>query len=256
MPFLTPYSPSDSGLSIHTINVAWKLSGHRSGPVEQVAAHSTGSSGSTLWVTSLIECRHPEGKLWRSMFIPLTATGGLGMSITWWGKDDTVKGQTQCKIVSEQEWYTVVKSKAVGKGYNVENYIGRSVPLAVGHGFVSDLVADKNLPQLPGLAFTTEQANDLIMSGGSERLGMKMGKALANILPTSNFFANLNGKGHSLNALLSQGYAEAGSLGEKDVVAGLMIELTGVVKPTEATVPSEPQVDREEVYGSGWGAFG
>lgn len=256
MPFITPYSPFDSGLPFHTTNVAWKLSGHRSGPVEQVAAHSTTVSSSAFWVTSLIECRHPEGKLWRSMFIPLTAIGATGISITWWGKDDTVKGQTLCKIVSEQEWYTVVKSKVVGKGYNVENYIGRSVPLSPGHGFISDLVADKSLPQLPGLAFTIEQANDLAMYGGFERLGMNMGKALANILPTSNFFANINGKGHSLNDLLSQCHAEVVNMSKKDVVAGLMIELTGAVKLTEATVPSEPQVDREEVYGSGWGAFG
>lgn len=256
MPVITPYSPSDSGLNLSKLNVAWQLSGVRSGPTEQVAAHTTASSATNLWVTSLIDCRHPEGKLWRSMFIPLTASGATGMSITWWGKDDQVKGQTQVKMVSETEWYSVVKSKAVAKGYTVENYIGRDTPLQVGHNFVKDLVNNQTLPQLPQLAFTSNQASDLFASGMGDKIGSVIGKALSNILPTNTFFANLNGKGHSLGALLSEALTNCSNT-EADVVQGLMRELTGTLPVVEVLVaPPEPQIDRKEVYGSGWGAFG
>uniref|UniRef100_A0AAU6W052 Uncharacterized protein n=1 Tax=Pseudomonas phage Nican01 TaxID=3138540 RepID=A0AAU6W052_9CAUD len=261
MALITPYSPSDSssgaGLAVSTVQVAWRLPGVRSGVTEQVAAHSISDVVSSTWPTSMIECRHPEGKLWRSMFIPINVSGSQGLSITWWGKDDQVKGQSQVKIVSENEWYTVVKSKAVAKGYAVETYIGRQVPLQVGHSFVKDLVADKVLPQLGQIAFTQDQSTNLARIGGGDRIGATIGKALANILPTNNFFANLNGKGHSLVALLTQGFAEANGTESKDMIAGLMRELTGDLKPVDTIKKApEPQIDREEVYGSGWGAFG
>ncbi|ATW57990.1 hypothetical protein CNR34_00057 [Pseudomonas phage nickie] len=257
MPLITPYSPSDLGQKCEVINVAWKLAGVRTGTSEQVARHSTANTQNNLWSTSMIECRHPEGKLWRSMFIPITASGGSGMSITWWGKDDQVKGQAQCKIVSETEWYSVVKSKAVAKGYDVETYIGRSIPLQVGHNFVKELSENSSLPQLPQLAFTPDQASNLFAQGQGDKIGATIGKALSNILPTNNFFTNINGKGHSLGALMSEGLSNAMTTSEKDVIAGLMRELTGDLKPIEGIKKApEPQIDREEVYGSGWGAFG
>lgn len=257
MPLITPYSPSDVGQNCNVVNVAWKLAGVRTGTSEQVAAHSIADTQNNLWSTSMIECRHPEGKLWRSMFVPITASGGSGISITWWGKDDQVKGQAQCKIVSETEWYSVVKSKAVAKGYDVETYIGRSIPLQVGHNFVKDLSKDDRLPQLPQLAMTANQASILFASGQGDKIGSVMGKALSNILPTNNFFTNINGKGHSLGALLSEGLAGTQVTSEKDVITGLMRELTGDLKPVEGIKKApEPQIDREEVYGSGWGAFG
>lgn len=257
MALITPYSPSDISFGVSQIQVAWRLPGVRSGVEEQVAMHSIADVGSSTWPTSMIECRHPEGKLWRSMFIPTNVSGSQGLSLTWWGKDDQVKGQSQVKVVSEGEWYGVVKSKAVAKGYAVETYIGRQVPLQVGHSFVKDLVMERDLPQLAQLAFTQDQSSNLSSIGGGERIGSTMGKALANILPTNNFFANLNGKGHSLAALLTQGLQETTNQASKDAIVGLMRELTGDLKPVEAAPKiAVPQIDREEVYGSGWGAFG
>lgn len=257
MPLITPYSPSDSGLTCDNIQVAWRLPGVRTGVTEQVAAHSTASSATALWGTSMIECRHSEGKLWRSMFIPTVASGNTGMSITWWGKDDQVKGQAQVKIVSESDWYGVVKSKAVAKGYIVESYIGRQIPLQVGHSFVKDLVNSKFLPQLPLLALTSDQSTIMFASGQGDKIGTTIGKALANILPTNNFFANLNGKGHILAVLMAEAFAAVGTTAEKDMIAGMMRELTGDLAPVESFKKApEPQIDREEVYGSGWGAFG
>ncbi|UIS24615.1 hypothetical protein S21ZY_053 [Pseudomonas phage ZY21] len=257
MPLITPYSPSDSALLVTPLQVAWKLPGVRTGCTEQVAAHTIAESFTNLWGTSMIECRHPEGKLWRSMFIPIVASGSSGMMLTWWGKDDQVKGQSQVKVVSENDWYGVVKSKAVSKGYAVESFIGRQIPLQVGHSFVKDLLDDKELPQLPLLAFTQDQASNLFATGAGDKIGTTIGKALANILPTNNFLANLNGKGHSVGALLTEAIGLAVATSEKDMIAGLMRELTGDLPSVEATkMPPEPQIDREEVYGSGWGAFG
>lgn len=257
MPLITPYSPSDSGLSGSGGHVAWQLAGVRTGATEQVASHTTANSATALWATSLIECRHPEGKLWRSMFIPIVASGSAGFSLTWWGKDDQVKGQAQVKMVSENEWYAVVKSKAASKGYDIVNYIGRQVPLQVGHSFVKDIVNDGTIPQLPMLALTQEQSSRLVAAGQGDKVGAVIGKALANILPTNNFFANLNGKGHAVGPLLTQAYGEATTTSEKDVIQGLMRELTGDLSTIEPIKKAaEPQIDREEVYGSGWGAFG
>lgn len=257
MPLITPYSPSDIGHATSGRHVAWQLSSARSGATEQVAAHTTANASSATWATSFIECRHPEGKLWRSMFIPITASGASGFSLTWWGKDDQVKGQAQCKMVSETEWYAVVKSKAVAKGYDVVNYIGRQVPLQVGHSFVKDIVDDANIPQLPLLALTQDQSANLFAVGQGDKIGSTVGKALANILPTHTFFANLNGKGHSLAALLSEAYGATVTTSEKDMIQGLMRELTGDLTKIEPIKKApEPKIDREEVYGSGWGAFG
>jgi hypothetical protein len=208
----------------------------------------------------MIECRHPEGKLWRSMFIATTPTGVDGFSLTWWGKDDQVKGQAQCKRVSEREWYSVVKSKAVSKGYTVENYIGREVPLQVGHEFVVELSKGTKNAALPILAMTDIQAGTYGVEGGHDKIGRIMGKALANLLPTSNFLSNINGKGHSVGALLAQARSETASPQTADVVEGIMHSVDGTFIDV-ASVPHgvrepEPKIDREEVYGSGWGAFG
>lgn len=258
MPLITPYSPSDLvASSSSTIQVAWQLPGVRSGNTEQVAAHVMADSSTIVWPTSLIECRHPEGKLWRSMFIPTSPSGSVGFSLTWWGKDDLVKGQAQVKAVSETEWYSVVKSKAVSKGYEVQTYIGRQIPLNTGHQFVKDLASSEFLPKLPVLAMSKAQSENYFDKGTGDKIGSVIGKAIANILPTSNFLNNLNGKGHPVGGLLAQAFGASSNGSAKDVVGGIMRELTGDLPiPETLKKAPEPQIDREEVYGSGWGAFG
>lgn len=214
------------------------------------------------FVSSVIFCRHPDGgKFWESMFIPLTSTGGAGVSITRWGKEAT-RGQSQAKMVSEQEWYKTVKSKVMAGGYETLNFVGRETPLSSDHHFVKVLHSSPDVPTLPGFAFSPAQKLTIGRVTGAEGLGYVMGKALWNIIPTERFLLNMATSGHDVAQALKM-TVKSSSVEQMDVIDGFVRGISesgdsAVVRVSKngTVLPPEPVIDREEVYGGGWGAFG
>lgn len=262
MPLITPYMPTDLSSSAHE-KVEWHTFGQIHPSPRQSAIHSVANMDDPLtYPMSLIECEHPEGKIWQSMFIPLSPNGAAGVSVTWWGKSNAVKGQCQVKEVSESDWYTVVKSKAVAKGYKVLNYVGRTVPLNVSHQFVKTLVNTDEVAALPVLAFANFQSNLISDQSGRHGIGMTIAKVMNNFLPVENFLSRLSAKGFSVGqALEDLSTAAIYDAGRSDILQG--IRTIGIASDTDSARGSqlskkapEPEVDREEVYGGGWGAFG
>lgn len=258
---ITPYDPSSLS-SLSREKTTWKMSSYKRNndlsPPDNIIY--TAAKSDIAFPTSLIECRHPEGKIWRSMFISTTFTGSAGVSITWWGKSDLVKGQVQYKEVSEAAWYSVVKSKAIAGGYKVENYIGREVPLQVGHEFVRDIFDNPSVNCMPTLAFNSDQATVIQLANTCSKIGSLMGTAISNLSPTENFLVNLVERDQDVVLNLEQ-ILDGKVIGSEsyDLLLGLMGPLNSLksghyVRPPASTAP---QVDREEIYGeSGWGAFG
>jgi len=257
MQFFTPYKTTDLK-TLETVYVKWPDISGKSGYTEVAHSISPVDSKVNVFPTSMIVCSHPEGKQWMSMFIPMNKSGSYGISLTWWGKDLIVKGQCQAKSVSESEWYSVVKSKAVGKGYEVEQYIGRTVPLNVGQSFVSDIAKDNKGGRLHFMALTYDQYIAVIAdSCGIAGIGSIMAQAIDNIVPTSNFISFIGNKGVDINALI-MGEVEKLSPGSTERLVGeAFVSHKFGSSPLVNSQPrkQEPVIDREEVYGGSWGGF-
>ncbi|UKL14955.1 hypothetical protein hairong_050 [Pseudomonas phage hairong] len=264
MASITPYT-LDNLDSTKVIDVTWNIIR----PFSPDSTHPARMSVSELhqsqhgeFVSSMITCVHPDGgKFWESLFIPTNMTGGTGISITRWGKAST-RGQMQVKAVSEHEWYKTVKSKAVSGGYEVKNFIGRQTPLSSDHQFVKLLHEDAAVPSLPAFGFSPMQKSVVGKAAGPEGLGYVMGKALSNIIPTEQFMLNMGTSGHDWLTAVAKA-ANGLAIESADVVAGFVRGASEHVGDSIASVskrgvvtPPEPQIDREEVYGGGWGAFG
>lgn len=260
----TPYMPADL-TSLTRESVKWQLTSHRGEVREEPSIISSASySEPAEYELSMITCEHPEGKVWESMFIPLNASSAEGVSITWWAKNSSGKGQAQIKLVSETEWYSTVKSKAVSKGYKVTNFIGREVPISSGHAFVIDLHRDELIPSIFSLGFTRQQAQALRIKGGNELIGATIGTAISNLVPTDHFIRKMAANHHSFVGMIDQIIAST-TIEQKDLLKGIAnVEgLKNVLayqapKGTRAEpVKSRDQLnaEREESYGA-WGAFG
>lgn len=262
MALITPYTLNDLAKT-EPVSVNWNVIQPFSPDKEEPAIMSvTTINDHGEFCMSMINCVHPDGgKFWDSMFIPTNLTGGQGMSITCWGKAST-KGQFQVKEVSEQEWYKTVKSKAVSGGYDVKNFVGRTVPLSSDHGFVRTLQENPDVPSIPCLAFTPAQKADIGQRGGPEGLGYFMGKAASNIIPTENFIKALQIRNHDfIGKMESLTLNGSGVTQSHDLVQGFIRGVSEKGLPTVGSgralaKAAEPQIDREEVYGGGWGAFG
>lgn len=261
MAFITPFTLDDLDTR-EVIEVNWNILAPFSPDKTELARMTVAQIAEYgEFCTSMINCVHPDGgKFWDSMFIPTNPTGGTGVSVTCWGKAAT-KGQFQVKSVSETEWYKTVKSKAVSGGYDVKNFVGRMTPLQSDHKFVRDIHDDPSIPTIPALCFAPQQKSKIGTAAGPEGLGYVMGKASANIIPTEQFLRSLHSRGHAFLPQLHQATA-AQDTSCQDLMTGFVRGVqeshgtTLASKPAAPTRPVEPQVDREEVYGGGWGAFG
>ena len=250
----TPYIPAGVTTELEQVRVNW--SARDSVGREEIAErfHQISEVGNVVYNASFIDCQHPEGKWWKSLFIPINRSGTAGLSITWWGKDLKVKGQVQVKKVSEKEWYTVVKSKAVGKEYEVLNYIGRYVPVDGNHGFVYDIAQNPEIPKLPTLGFELNAASDLIGKHTVYGLGREVGSTLANTTPIRAFIDHITAKNLDAN-VISEAGTHSSTLDETNIINGLMEKMFGNAPEISVAAPPVPKVDRSEVYGSGWGGF-
>lgn len=249
MPNFTPISQNNLETKTARKAVDWPLS------VGNYSATHVISEGTALtYCASFIDCEHPEGKCWSSMFFSTNANGTEGFAITWWGKDRAVKGQAQAKVVSEQEWYGVVKSKAVAGGYNVKRYIGRTVPLTVNHSFINDIVKDPTIPQLPVLALTNIQQNMFT----TLNMGQMTALATKSCAPTDDFLKVLHNKRFDMGQMLGKVHNESTTTLAADFIEGVntgyMTSSASDLPPLKKVAP-EPVVNRAEVYGGGWGGF-
>lgn len=260
----TPYMPADL-TSLTRESVKWQLTSHRGEVREEPSIiSSAGYSEQPEYELSMITCEHPEGKVWESMFIPTTVSGAEGISITWWAKNSSGRGQAQIKLVGESEWYSTVKSKAVSKGYKVTNFIGREVPVGSGHTFVLDLHKDELIPSIFSLGMTRQQSIALRNKGGNELIGLTIGTAISNIVPTDHFVRKMAANGHSVVGMIDS-VLNSTTIEQKDILKGITnVEGLRNVLAYEAPkgarvepVKSREQVnaEREETYGA-WGAFG
>lgn len=253
--------------------VKWLFrSGSRDEVTEGVFSHEqcTQESVPKAFESSFIAADHASGKIWESLFIPTTSTGGSGISITAWGKS-TAKGQIQIKRVSETEWYTTVKSKIVKGEYQINAYIGRSAGMQRGHEFIAEdiwnnpAVDSKTL----GLAFSKHQADFIADSYSEEGLGHTMMDGLLKMEAVTFFFDKMVAKGHmpSMAMVAERGQTiKAGT--EDSVICGLIERLSkeetkltdypgkvlNGVKKAVLQSKEESNAAREAEY-SGWGTF-
>lgn len=248
MPQFTPVTANN--LETNTVRkmVSWPLS-----KGEYTATHIVSDGAALTYCASYIDCEHPGGKCWSSMFFSTNQNGTEGFSITWWGKDRIVKGQAQSKLLSEQEWYGVIKSKVVSGGYGVKRYIGRTVPLTVNHSFINEIVKDSTIPQLPVFALTNNQQNMFT----SLNIGQVVASTTKACVPVEDFLQILRDKHFDISGMLGKVHTESITTLSADFIEGVATEYaygSGVTSSVNKSVP-EPKVDRAEVYGGGWGGF-
>jgi hypothetical protein len=225
-------------------------------------AHSIHETQVPLLCSSFVELEHEGGKIWNSLFVPVSLNGNEGFSVTWWGKDRFVRGQMQIKSIGESEWYNLVKSK-VAKDYGVCKYVGRFVPLNTNHSFINAIKCNQKLPMM---AFDTGTVQDVITSKTAVGLGSAMAKALKNIVPVEHFLKGLTDKGYDLDVEMEGSLSiwKTGSSQVSDIIEG--VKLTGLaesasdrttitIKGRSSTKAPQPVIDREAAYGGGWGGF-
>lgn len=198
--------------------------------------------------THFVACEHPEGKVWESLFIPNNA-GGHGLSITWWARKGAANGSLGVKEVTELEWYNIVQSKAVLKGYNVLHLTGLTTPLTTRHRFINELVEKGKVA--PSLA--------LMAAGYTSHSDVKkrIVAAYLSYKPILNFLLKLNAKGHS-DSLMFQAHRSITGM-PSDVIKQVLASLTSGEILFNDSMETKPAVLVEtltERYGSTWGAFG
>lgn len=236
--------------------VDWKRELHNGSILEESSLHTVINDGSEIgsFNVSFITCSHAEGKSWESLFIPLTATGATGISITFWRRKANTKGQILVKTASETEWYQVVKSKAVDKGYDVNGFIGAMRPLSTKFSFIEDL--HRSAPSLPALALTGKQVQKINDQSGTNGIGRVLCN-LSNIAPISAFLGKLLGYNHDYKGNIKSVITGL-PIGQQEIAQGFLERLAdmkaGIISP-EVAKPKEPEVAPEETYGSAWGAF-
>lgn len=255
---LTPYSID----KIQTINrrekrVKWVLRDRSDMATEEECVHSVIEEENGEFQSSLIACKHPEGKVWESLFIATSRNGMSGLAITWWGKAGS-RGQISVKKVSEADWYTVVKSKVVGKGYDIDAFIGRDRALMNSHQFVTDI--HENSPSLPAMGLPNWVAQDIIDTKTMRGLGDMMGRAFTGIVPVSNFITKLLNNGHNLPSKICDAATSEPVVPIKDTLLGVAAAIAASSQAFEevlakAKAPKLPEIDREEVYAEAWGGF-
>ncbi len=253
--------------------VKWLFrSGSRDEVTEGVFSHEqcTQESVPKAFESSFIAADHASGKIWESLFIPTTSTGGSGISITAWGKS-TAKGQIQVKRVSETEWYTTVKSKIVKGEYQINSYIGRSAGMHKGHEFIAeeiwnnDAIESKTL----GLAFAKHQAEYIADNYSAEGLGHELMNGLLRMEAVSFFIDKMVSKGHMPSIAMTAERTSASQVGFEDgLIVGLIERLgrgenefkalpgavlSGMKKAVKQS-KEESNAAREAEY-SGWGTF-
>lgn len=268
------YTPDHLGMvNIGMASVKWLFrSGTRDEITEGVFDHTqcTQESVPKAFESSFIAADHKSGKIWESLFIPTSNTGGSGISITAWGKS-TAKGQIQVKRVSETDWYTTVKSKVTKGEYQVNSYIGRAAGMQKGHEFIADeiwkneFIESKTL----SLAFAKHQAEFIQDNYSAEGLGSTMMDGLLNMEAVAFFFEKMVAKGHTPAMALASERNDVISAGIVDsIIAGLIERLAvaenelrgtpgGVLKGAKKAVKAskeESNAAREAEYGN-WGAF-
>lgn len=198
--------------------------------------------GKQVMPTHYISCRHHEGKVWESLYVP--ANGAEGLAVTRWARNGSSSGSFNVKKVSELEWYNTVKSKAVLKGYDVLHITGVTTPLTSRHSFIQDLRQKGVL--LPNLSMPYELYSALKPNDRSSLIA----KAYRRYKPISHF----------LNRLCVTGIDKAiasNLAGRND--AELILEQALGLQPQMATAtatqPTRAET-RAERYGMAWGAFG
>lgn len=208
---------------------------------------------------SAIHMQHEEGKLWQSIFVPVTPDGREGFSITWWGKDLNVKGQSQVKRVKEEAWYDTVKSKCV-KGYTAVDYSGRvrTEIIKVGHEFVDSLVRQAEVQGSfsPCAALERTQSENIIRNSTMEGVGHAVGIGLESIHATASILWKVRQGGVDLpNAIYNEFKSSTLHNPFNDGLTRALAD--GVTIPSaQPNKTPAPKIDRAEVYGDGWGFFG
>lgn len=240
-------------------DVTWTYANTLSHSREQATVrHTIGEITQGVYETSFVQLAHPGGKVWDSLFVPLTRDGSLGLSISRWGKDHWVKGQSQVKMISEREWSTTVRSKAMSGGYEAYGFIGRHTPLDSKFNFMTDWHDAPTIPTLPQLAFGRAHAQNVAMMLGEQEIGKMLGRACTNVFPIAKFLEHANSQGHSIPAQIMAAATTYGGTGVKDVaniIASVLSNGTTVPFETPPERAPEPVIDREAVYAGTWGGF-
>ena len=256
---LTLYSLQDVDKNASTIvhkQVGWNLRDHHDVLTKEEALHSVADGQNGEFESSLICCKHPEGKVWESMFISTNRNGSSGLIATWYGKAGS-RGQLVLKGASEADWYTLVKSKVIGKGYEVDSFVGRDRALMNSHQFVTDL--HESAPSLPAMGFIPWQAQQVIDKGGNRAIGTLMAQAMKGITPVRNFLDKLRMNGHDLPQKIADMATPTTVPAMRDLMSGIADTLsTGTSdadKSFSRKAEPKPEINREEVYAEAWGGF-
>lgn len=255
---LTPYTINKiTPSTLSEKRVKWILRDQRDVAVTEECIHSVINEEHGEFQSSLITCKHPEGKVWESLFIATSRNGMSGLAITWWGKAGS-RGQVSIKKVGEADWYTVVKSKVVGKGYEINAFIGRDRALMNSHQFVTDI--HESSPSLPAMGFPAWVAQDIIDTKTMRGLGDVMGRAFSGIVPVSNFITKLLHNGHNVPEKINEAASAESVTAIKDTLSGVAAAITSSSQAfadvlAKAKAPKLPDIDREEVYAEAWGGF-
>lgn len=228
--------------------------------LHQIVLDAHLSSDKAVYECSFISCSHHEGKSWDSMFIPLTTTGHLGMSITWWRRAAGAAGTLLIKSVTEAEWYSVVKTKAVDKGYDVNSFIGREQSLSSRHSFVRDLHSQESrCPSLPCAALLESQTQAMAQHAVGANLG-----TFCNLVPVHAVLQKISALGHPIAARLQTLLKQTNVQLYSGLINGFISKLDSLLTSagssstsshTESGTIVQPPT-RAETYGARWGAFG
>lgn len=267
------YTTDHLGVSnTRTESVKWLFrSGTRDEITEGVFDHTQCAQESVpkSFESSFIAADHTSGKIWESLFIPTSNTGGSGISITAWGKS-TAKGQIQVKRVSETEWYTTVKSKVTKGGYQINAYIGRAAGMQKGHEFIAEDIWNNEFIESKtlSLAFAKHQAEFIEDTYSVEALGVSMVNGLLNMEAVAFFFEKMVAKGHSPSNAVAIERSQISAEPVDGIICGIIErlskaegELRGApnsvlkdIKKTAQVSKEESNAAREAEYGN-WGAF-
>ncbi len=206
-----------------------------------------------IFESSFVTLLSTGGKIWRSLFIPLSKSGTIGVSISYTSSSAaSKKGRLIIKQVSETSWYTGLKTN-IGKGYRPLAYMGRNTPIKSSHEFVRVIVHDKSVPQIPCMGLSESQADDYIW----EKMPDLLHKALYTSMPLiKEMFDDI---GISQTEELENQAKYTGLSGyPNDVLNEFIDKVLGSIALGKSAVANAIKTElnkSREDYGSNWGRF-
>lgn len=206
-----------------------------------------------IFESSFVALLSPGGKIWRSLFIPLSKSGTVGVSISYTSSSAaSKKGRLIIRQVSETSWYTGLKTN-IGKGHTPLTYMGRNTPIKSSHEFVRDIVNDKRIPQIPCMGLSESQADGYIW----EKMPGVLHKALyTSMPPIKEMFDDIGIS--QIDELENQARYTGLSGYPNDVLNGFIGKVLGSILDNKNAIKNVKTTELNKIredYGSNWGRF-